>query len=268
MRLRSGDRRRRRAARAGARPVPAPRDARAGDRASRAGSLCGGDDLPGAGSRGRRAAGRHPPEPRGERGAARDRMARRARRRGGDRLARAREHAADPPALRRGVRGRGRRSGRLRAQALRDPPARGEADRAGARGSALLLRHELLEPHARLHGDADFAADPGLLPRRLRSRLRVGALSRALALQHQHARLLESRASVPLSRPQRRDQHDRGKPELDARPRGHDVVRRCSARTSPSSIRSCAPDLPTPHASTTRWSSSCWRAESFPRPFS
>ena len=72
---------------------------------------------------------------------------------------------------------------------------------------------------AGLHGDADLTADQGLLHRRVGSRVRVCAVSRALPLQHEHPR---QRGTSPIpfryARAQRRDQHHRGQPELDEAP--------------------------------------------------
>ena len=58
-----------------------------------------------------------------------------------------------------------------------------------------------------------------------------GAGAGALALQHQHLPELGPRASLPLHRPQRRDQHPARQHQLDEGPRGAVRVRCCSART-------------------------------------
>ena len=63
---------------------------------------------------------------------------------------------------------------------------------------------------------------PDLSDRALRERDRAGPL----ALLHQHLPLLGAGPPVPLHRPQRRDQHRQGQPQLDARPRGAAGVRR------------------------------------------
>ena len=55
---------------------------------------------------------------------------------------------------------------------------------------------------------------PELSDERLESRIALGALE----VLHQHVPVLAARPPVPLRRTQRRDQHPRRKPELDARP--------------------------------------------------
>ena len=267
LRLRSGDRRRRRPARPGARRAScAARCARSGIELPEPGRYAVGMIFlaqdPAAAAR--QAAILE--QPRRERGPARARLARRARRRrrrsAGSRARACRASASSSSRRRR----RGRRSGRLRAQALRDPPARGEADRAGARGRHFFYVHELLEPHARLHGHADLAPDPGLLPGRLRSRVRVGALPRALALQHQHARRPGiSRIRSATSRTTARSTRSSGNQNWMHAREGTMSLARCSATTSRSSTRSCATGRPTPRASTTCSSSWCWRAASCPK---
>ena len=62
-------------------------------------------------------------------------------------------------------------------------------------------------------------------------RRRVGPGAGALALQHQHLPQLAARASLPLRRAQRRDQHAARQRQLDARPREHVQVASCSATT-------------------------------------
>ena len=103
-----------------------------------------------------------------------------------------------------------RRSGRLRAQALRDP-ARGRA-----RGRPRARRAELLVAHGRLQGDAERAAARPLLPRPRGRALRDRACARALPLLDEHVPELGARPSVPDARPQRRDQHAPGQRQLDA----------------------------------------------------
>ena len=109
-------------------------------------------------------------------------------------------------------------------------------------------------PHARLQGHAHHAAAGRVLPRPRRRARRVGARAGAQPLLHQHVPVVAARAPVPVHRPQRRDQHRAGQPQLDARPRGADEhaadPRAWSARS-----RSSRPARPTPRASTS--ASSC-----------
>ena len=74
--------------------------------------------------------------------------------------------------------------------------------------------------HPHLQGDAHRAAAVAVLRRHHRRASRVGDRARALALQHEHVPVVAARASVPLHRPQRRDQHGAGQPQLDAGARG------------------------------------------------
>ncbi len=59
-----------------------------------------------------------------------------------------------------------------------------------------------------------------VLPRPARRAGRVGAGPGALPLLHQHVPVVAAGPPVPLHRPQRRDQHGAGQPQLDAGPRG------------------------------------------------
>ena len=70
--------------------------------------------------------------------------------------------------------------------------------------------------------------------------------SRALALVHspvlhQHVPVVAAGPPVPLRRPQRRDQHGAGQPQLDAGPRGAARRATCSPATSSASSRSARP---------------------------
>ena len=118
--------------------------------------------------------------------------------------------------------------------------------------------------HADLQGDAHHAAAVAVLPRHQRRAGRVGDRTRPLAVHDEHVPVVAARASVPLHRAQRRDQHRAGQPQLDEGARG--AARRAtaspatSAASSPSSRREAA----TPRAST-RCSSCCtWAAARFP----
>ena len=75
-------------------------------------------------------------------------------------------------------------------------------------------------PHPRLQGHAHHRPArpvfPDLVDERFAERDRPGAL----AVLHQHLPVLAAGAPVPVHRPQRRDQHRQGQPQLDARPRG------------------------------------------------
>ena len=98
-----------------------------------------------------------------------------------------------------------------------------------------------------------------VLPRPRRRAGRVGARARAQPLLDQHVPVVAARPPVPLHRPQRRDQHGAGQPQLDARPRGAAA----DADLIPGP-RAGVPDLharrrPTPPAST-RCSSCCTSA--------
>ena len=141
--------------------------------------------------------------------------------------------------------------------------ARREADRRRAAGrTSSTCRASRAARSSTRH--ADLAPDPGLLPGRARPRVRVGAVSRALALQHQHARLAgTSRIRSATSRTTARSTRSRATRTGCARARAR-CRRACSATTSPSSTRSCAPARPTPRASTTRSSSWCSSGRELP----
>ena len=92
--------------------------------------------------------------------------------------------------------------------------------------------------HARLQGDAHDAAAGGVLPRPRRRARRERAAAGALPLLHQHVPVVAAGPPVPLRRPQRRDQHGAGQPQLDAGPRG--AARQRGAARRP---RAGLPDL-------------------------
>ena len=120
----------------------------------------------------------------------------------------------------------------LRAQALRDPQALREG-RGGARHSGKQVRVHA-EPRARTRSSTR-ACSARTRSRRCsrsdRSRFRIGAGPRAPAVQHEHVPVLAARASVPLHRPQRRDQHAARQHQLDEGARGAVPVGRRWATT-------------------------------------
>ena len=95
-----------------------------------------------------------------------------------------------------------------------------------------------------------------MFPDLARSGRRVGAGARAPALLHQHVPVVAARASVPLRRAQRRDQHAARQHQLDAGARRAAPVERVRRRTAPRSCRSSAPAAATRRPSTT--CSSSW----------
>ena len=88
---------------------------------------------------------------------------------------------------------------------------------------------------------------------------RVGAGPGAQPLLDQHVPVVAAGPPVPLPRPQRRDQHRAGQPQLDAGPRGAARAATCSPATSSASSRSARRAPPTRPAST-RCSSCCTSA--------
>ena len=78
----------------------------------------------------------------------------------------------------------------------------------------------------------------GLLPRPHRRAPREPHRARPFEVLDQHVPLLAARAPLPARRPQRRDQHPRRQPELDARPRGAPRERAHPKATSSGSSRS------------------------------
>ena len=108
---------------------------------------------------------------------------------------------------------------------------------AGREGGRRLLP-VALRAHPRLQGHADHRPARPLLPRPRRPAGRLGARGRALPVLDQHLPELAARAPVPLHRPQRRDQHGDGQPQLDAGPRGAPRL-----RPDPGRPRAALPDL-------------------------
>ncbi len=123
--------------------------------------------------------------------------------------------AGDPPALRRPA-ARARRRDRLRAAPLRLPPPPDQhRARPGDRLRRDLLRLQLLGPGHRLQGDAHPAAAPPVLSRSAQPGDQERPGAGPLALLHQHLPQLDPRPSLPLPRPQRRDQHPARQRQLD-----------------------------------------------------
>ncbi len=115
----------------------------------------------------------------------------------------------------------GHRSGRQHGH--RPRPQGVPRPQAGRARAPRRDRHVLLlavVAHARLQGHAHDAAAGPVLPRPPRRALRVGAAAGAQPLLDEHVPVVAAGPPVPLHRPQRRDQHGPGQPELDARPRG------------------------------------------------
>ena len=171
-----------------------------------------------------------PPLDRRARGPASPRLARRPHRR---RAAR-RDGALGGARHQAGLRGTG--PGRpgpaaLRAEALHHPEALREGRRGGRRARAdVRLPAEPLVQHADLQGHAERRPDRVHVPGRDGSRRRVRAGARAPAVQHQHVPVLAARASLPVRRAQRRDQHPPGQHQLDARPGGAVPLQRVRRR--------------------------------------
>ncbi len=109
----------------------------------------------------------------------------------------------------------GRRRGDLRARALRHPAA----DREGGGGHPRLLR--LLDelPVGDLQGDDAGRGGQRLLPGPAGPALRLGLRDLSPAVFDQHLPAVVAGAAVPDARPQRRDQHAEGQPQLAAEPR-------------------------------------------------
>ena len=176
---------------------------------------------------GRRGGARHR-EDRRQRGPAGARLARRPLRRLDDRLDGQGRRAPVPPA----VPGRRRPRRRLpRAPGLH----RAQAHRARARQPH--RRRRLLPvavvSHLRLQGHAHHRPAAAVLPRPQRQPGRVGAGAGALPLLHQHLPVVAAGAPVPVRRPQRRDQHGPGQPQLDAGPRGPAALEPAPGRARP-----------------------------------
>ena len=155
-----------------------------------------------------------------------------ARRPGRPRPARrdgSRRDAAVQPALRRSRRRAADRHGARAPRVL--PP---QASRARDRGVLRLAQRA----HPALQGHAHHRPAGPVLPRPRRRADRLGAGRRALSLLDQHLPELAARPPVPLHRPQRRDQHGDGQPQLDAGPRGP-----ARLRPDPRRPRASLPDL-------------------------
>jgi glutamate synthase (NADPH/NADH) large chain len=103
-----------------------------------------------------------------------------------------------------------------------------------------LLRQPVLA-HDRLQGHADHPAAGGVLRRPHRRALRVVAGAGAQPVLDQHLSVLAAGPPVPLHRPQRRDQHGAGQPELDAGPGGDAVDRPDRGRPRPAVFPICTP---------------------------
>ena len=105
---------------------------------------------------------------------------------------------------------------RPRPQGLPRP----QAHRARARHRVRHLLPVAVLAHARLQGHAHDAAAVGVLPRPHRRALRERIAPRPQPLLDEHVPVVAAGPPLPLRRPQRRDQHRAGQPELDAGPRG------------------------------------------------
>ena len=188
----------------------------------------------------------------------------------------------DVPDRRLDARRDGRRR-RCRRSASCSSPAPAGAERAstssaGCSSSRKRIEHEIgtrrrrrllpepVVPHARLQGHAHHAAARRVLPRPRDERVESAPGPRALPVLHQHVPVVAARPPVPLHRPQRRDQHRAGQPQLDAGPRGA-----AGERPAPRRPRAHLPDLHARRAATrpasTRCSSCCtWAAARCPTP--
>ena len=179
--------------------------------------------------RGRRRRGRQDPSAgrgarRGRGGPDRPRLARRTGRPRLARRDRPRRDAVVQPAVRRRSRCPPDRDG---ARAARVLPA--QAGRARDRGLLRLAERA----HPALQGHAHHRPARPVLPRPRRRADRLGAGRRALPLLDQHLPELAAGPPVPLHRPQRRDQHRDGQPQLDAGPRGAARLRPDPGRPRP-----------------------------------
>ena len=116
-----------------------------------------------------------------------------------------------------------------------------EHEVAGSDGERRVYFPTPVVPHPRLQGHAHHAAARRVLPRPRRRAGRVGAGPGAQPLLHQHVPVVAAGPPVPLRRPQRRDQHGAGQPQLDAGPRGAAAPATCSPATSSASSRSARP---------------------------
>ena len=110
-----------------------------------------------------------------------------------------------------------------------------------------------------LQGDADRPAGRGLFPRPQRRAPRERPGPGPLPLLDQHLPELAARPPLPLPRPQRRDQHPAGQPQLDAGPGGPAAPATSSPATWSGSSRS-SPPAPATRPASTRCSSCCTSA--------
>ena len=116
---------------------------------------------------------------------------------------------------------RPRRAAPIRTQALRRSPAHRARRRQPAPGRRrFVLRGEPVVADHRLQGHADRRPGHHHVPGPGGPRPRVGDRARPLALQHQHLPVVAAVPSLPLHRPQRRDQHATRQHQLDAGARG------------------------------------------------
>ena len=201
----------------------------AGLRAARGPRVRRGHGLP---ARRRRGGRQDPQADRGDRargGALGPRLARRPDPAGLPRLHRAGRDAAVRPAVRHGVRPAPQRHGAGAARLLPAPPRR--------EGHRRLLPVAVVA-HAGLQGHAHHRAARRVLPGPARRADRLGPVRGPLALLDQHLPELAALAPVPVHRPQRRDQHRDGQPQLDAGPRGAALL-----RPDPGRPRAALPDL-------------------------
>ena len=113
----------------------------------------------------------------------------------------------------------------VRTAAVRVPPhdREGRGCRPRACG-AHILRVFDERTDRRVQGHARIDADAPVLPRPRRRFDRDGGGARAFALFHEHDPVVGARASQPLHRAQRRDQHAALQRELDAGARGEPVL--------------------------------------------
>ena len=136
------------------------------------------------------------------------------------------------------------RPDRHRARPGRLLPA--QARRARGRG----LLPVAVGPHRGLQGHAHHRPARAVLPRPVRRAVRLRAGAGALALLDQHLPELAAGPPLPAHRPQRRDQHRQGQPQLDARAREPDQLRPLPRRPRAGSSRSAPPAPPTRRPST------------------
>ena len=108
-----------------------------------------------------------------------------------------------------------RRQGRARRRPCPRAPGVPAAQARRARPARVLP--VAVVPHAGLQGHGDHAPARAVLPRPVGRAVRVAAGARPLALLDEHLPVVAARAAVPAHLAQRRDQHHRGQPQLDAR---------------------------------------------------